>query len=456
MTRSLWEAVHAESVVPAAIPPISVHVADRPEGLPSRLPVREAALATVSTALLAALELHHQRGGPLAHGIELDAGHVAAAVRSERYVRLGGRPASSGSFAPLSRFWRTADGWLRTHANYAWHRDALVGALGAGDEPAAVGRAIQELAGKEAEARIVGAGGIAAVVRTEQRWREHPQAVAVAGRGLVERTSLPGAAPRVRAAGDRPASGLRVLDLTRVIAGPVCTRYLGALGADVLRLDPPHRPEPEDTWDTLLGKRSAVLDARTREGLDRLHALLDEADVLVHGYRPGALAAFGLTVEQLAERHPGLVVVGLSAWGPVGPWGRRRGFDSIVQAATGISWVEARDDAPGAMPCQLLDHGTGYLAVAAVCEALMAQAVEGGTQVRDLALERTAAWLLGQPRPDPEPVLPADVEDVAAWLRPVESGAGQLDVIAPAGTVDGRALSWPHRVGDYAAAEPVW
>jgi hypothetical protein len=456
MTRELWDAVHADSVVPSAFPAVGVRVVDRPELLPSRLPVREAALSTVTTALLAAAAFGEERGGSAPLTVTLDAGHVAAAVRSERYVRRDGVPAASGSFAPLSRFWSTADGWLRTHANYPWHRDALVRALGAGDELEAVAGAIRELPGQQAEAAIVGAGGIAAVVRAEGEWREHPQGRAVAGRRLVERSSIPGAEPRVRAAGDRPAEGLRVLDLTRVIAGPVCTRFLGALGADVLRLDPPHRLEPEGTWDTVLGKRSAVLDARTREGLDRLHALLDEADVLVHGYRPGALDAFGLTPAELAERHPGLAVVSLSAWGPTGPWGTRRGFDSIVQAASGIAVVEGDEGRPGALPCQLLDHGTGYLAVAAVLEALTAQAREGGTQVRELALARTAQWLLGQPRPEPAGPLPADVEEVDAWLRPVESPQGRLDVVAPVGTFDGRPLAWPHRVGGYAAAEPAW
>ncbi|MGZ4742854.1 MAG: CoA transferase [Oryzihumus sp.] len=458
MTRELWDAVHSGSVVPSAFPAVGVRVTDRPELLPSHLPVREAALATVSTALLAAASFQQERGGRAPLTVTLDAGHVAAAVRSERYVRVGGVPAVSATFAPLSRFWPTADGWLRTHANYPWHRDALVRALGAGDEPESVARAIRELPGEQAEAAIVGAGGIAAAVRSEQEWHGHPQGRAVAGRRLVERTSIPGAEPRTRTrtAGDRPADGLRVLDLTRVIAGPVCTRYLGALGANVLRLDPPHRPEPDGTWDTVLGKRSAVLDARTREGLARLHTLLDEADVLVHGYRPGALDAFGLTPADLAERHPGLAFVALSAWGPTGPWGAWRGFDSIVQAASGIAVVEGDEDRPGAMPCQLLDHGTGYLAVAAVLEALTAQSREGGTQVRELALARTARWLLGQPRPEASGQLPTDVEEVDAWLRPVESPDGRLDVIAPAGALDGRPLAWPHRVGGYAAAEPVW
>ena len=215
--------------------------------------------------------------------------------------------------------------------------------------------------------------------------------------------SIGDAPPRLRAAGTRPASGIRVLDLTRVIAGPVATRYLAALGADVLRLDPPHRPElPLQARDGLLGKRSALLDFGTPDGFARLHELLSLADVLVHGYRPHALDRFGLAPQALAERHPGLVVVSLSAWGSRGPWGGRRGFDSIVQAACGIAAAESPDgERPGALPCQLLDHGTGYLCAAAVLRALAAQAAGGGTLFREFSLARTGHWLLSQPRGEP-------------------------------------------------------
>ena len=212
-------------------------------------------------------------------------------------MRVNGQHAGGG-FAPLSRFWRAADGWVRTHANYPWHRAALLRVLGCAGEPDAVAAAIARLGAAEVEDRVTAAGGVAAAVRTEAAWRASPAGQAVAAARLVEGVpgepggwdgvhSIGGAPPRRRVPGSRPASGIRVLDLTRVIAGPVATRYLAALGADVLRLDPPGRPElPQQTYDQLLGKRSAMLDFGTPDGLGRLHELLAGADVLVHGYRP--------------------------------------------------------------------------------------------------------------------------------------------------------------------------
>ena len=247
---------------------------------------------------------------------------------------------------------------------------------------------------------MTGAGGVAAAVRTESAWRDEPPGRSVAATALVEPTSIGDAPPRWRAAGALPAAGIRVLDLTRVIAGPVATRYLAALGADVLRLDAPDRPELTlHAYDGLPGKRSALLDFGLAEGNTRLHELLGRRR------RPGARvpAARAGTVRAgtaaLAERHPGLVVVGLSAWGSRGPWGARRGFDSIVQAASGIAMAESPDgERPGALPCQLLDHGTGYLCAAAALQALARQSARGGTLFRELSLARTAHWLLGQPR----------------------------------------------------------
>ena len=369
-------------------------------------------------------------------------------------MQLNGQAIGVG-FAPLSRFWRASDGWVRTHGNYPWHRDALLRALGCGDDREAVAAAIAGRGAREVEDLVTDAGGVAAAVRTETGWRAGPPGQAVAAARLVEPSSLGDAPPRRRAAGTLPAAGLRVLDLTRVIAGPVATRYLAALGADVLRLDPPHRPElPQQTYDGLLGKRSAVLDLGT--GSARLRELLDAADVLVHGYRPRALDRFGLSPDALAEHHPGLVVVSLSAWGRAGPWGSRRGFDSIVQAASGIAIAESPDgERPGAMPCQLLDHGTGYLCAAAALRGLAVQAVSGGTQVRELSLARTAHWLLGQERGGASAAAVA-AETGANWLTTLGSAEGPVTVVRPPGQLDGLELAWPSPLTRYGSDPPQW
>lgn len=335
---------------------------------------------------------------------------------------------------------------MRTHANYPWHREALLRALG---EPDDVETAIGRVRALDLEQQVVAAGGVTAAVRTPDEWLATAQGRAVAGGPLIGGVRLGDAPARHRVPGELPISGVRVLDLTRVIAGPVCTRFLAALGADVLRLDPPHRPELPGSHDALLGKHLDVLDARTSGGLERLHELLDEADVLVHGYRPGALDRFGLDAESLADRHPGLVVVSLSAWGTTGPWGGRRGFDSLVQAATGIAALESAEEAePGALPCQLLDHGTGYLCAAAVLDGLRRQSGWGGTVVRWLSLARTAHWLLDRPGGlDQSGTSPPRTSDPGPWLTSVDGPDGRMTVVSPPGEVDGRALRWPERVG---------
>lgn len=436
----------------------SVDVVGSPGGLPSRLPVGETAVACVATALTAAARLQAQRRGPRRPPrVRLDAAHVAAAVRSEMYVRVNGRALGSG-FAPLSRFWRAADGWVRTHGNYPWHREALLRALGTIDDPDAVASVIGERSAEAVEAEVVAAGGVAAAVRTAEQWRRHPQGRTCADQPLIDEAFLDGAPPRPHKAAELPATGLRVLDLTRVIAGPVATRYLAALGADVLRVDPPHRPElPLHRYDGLSGKRSTLLDARTPESLDRLHELLDGADILVHAYRPGALTAFGLDAGSLAERHPGLVVVSLSAWGGPGPWSDRRGFDSIVQGACGIAVIESSDgDRPGALPCQLLDHATGYLAAAAALEGVRRQSEAGGTHIFRLSLAATAAWLLSRRGPVTAELRPAAEPSADEYLTTLRSDAGPVTVVTPPGTLADRDLTWPQHLNTYGQDPPTW
>jgi crotonobetainyl-CoA:carnitine CoA-transferase CaiB-like acyl-CoA transferase len=417
----------------------------REGALRGRLPAQQLARACVGECALAAAGLGALRAG-LAEvpAARVDDGAVATAFLSERHLLINGR--APVNFASLSRFWRTADGWVRTHANYPHHRARLLRALGVPEDPAAVEAALAERSALDVEDAVYAAGGLAVALRSPEEWAGHPQAAEVAKRPLVERGRLDTARLRAFAPVGTspllPAAGLRVLDLTRVLAGPVATRTLALLGADVLRLDAPQLPElPDQHADTGFGKRSATLDlAADRQTFEEL---LAAADVVVTGYRPGALDRFGLSPEALAERRPGVVVAQLSAWGGHGPWRERRGFDSLVQAATGIAVLEGSPDRPGALPAQALDHGTGYLLAAAVLRALTEQSYEGGSRFVRLALARTAQWLtdgmdgtaagdaVSEPYDGPEP-----------WLAETDSALGRLRYALSPVSFDGGPTDW--------------
>lgn len=389
-------------------------------GLGGPLAVPDLVLGAVA-AQLAAARLLTGEVGP----VRLDAAHVGLAVRSERYARLGGRPVGMG-FAPLSRFWRTADGWLRLHGNYPHHRAAAVAVLGSEDvDDVAVAAA--RWRAEELESAVVAAGGAAAAVRTPEEWAGSPQGRAVAELPLLDLARVADGPAR------RPAlRGLRVLDLTRVIAGPVATRVLASHGADVLRVDGPRQPDlREGLLDTGVGKRHVVLDLAEPRDRAAVEELLSSADVVVQGYRPGALDAFGLDPASLAARHPHLVVVRLSAWGLRGPWAGRRGFDSLVQAATGIATVCGTPEQPGVLPAQALDHATGYLAAATVLAALARQRDEGGGWYGELSLAQTALWLLAAPR---NAAVPGPDADPEPYLQTLDSPDGPVSVVAPPGS----------------------
>lgn len=289
---SVWSELGGD---PALLARVSTVV--RPGALPARLPVRELARACVGACALAAAELGAHRAGRVeVPRVTVDDGAVATAFTGERHLLVDGR--APQTFAPLSRFWRTADGWVRTHANYPHHRARLLHALDVPEDPAAVGSALRDRPALEVEEAVYGAGGLAVALRTPAEWAAHDQAAALATRPLVERVRLDTSRARALPPPDGtpllPAAGLRVLDLTRVLAGPVATRTLALLGADVLRLDAPHLPElPDQHADTGFGKRSATLDLSA--GHDRFEELLAAADVVVTGYRPGALDRFGLS-----------------------------------------------------------------------------------------------------------------------------------------------------------------
>ncbi|MFD3728731.1 CoA transferase [Streptomyces sp. NPDC058671] len=422
-TESLWSALGGD---PSLVDRVAF---TGPSGLlAARLPVMDLARATVAACSLAAVE----RAG-LPGPVRVDDGAVATAFVSERHLRVDGR--APVNFAPLSRFWRAADGWVRTHANYPHHRTALLAALDVREESVeAVAAAIGGRRAVEAEAAVYAAGGLAVALRTPREWAAHEQGRAVAARPLLTRERLDGAPPR------RRAGRLRVLDLTRVIAGPVATRTLALLGADVLRIDPPGNPElPDQHAETDVGKRTAALDLDRPSDRRTFDALLDSADVLVTGYRPGALDRFD-------PHRPGLVTARLSAWGDYGPWGGRRGFDSLVQVATGIGVTEGSAEEPGALPAQALDHGTGYLLAAAVLRSLTEQDRDGGTRLVRLALAQTGHWLTH--------TLPRYETD--RYLTESDGPLGRLRHALSPVAYEGGPAGWSRPPGVAGADAPAW
>ena len=388
---------------------------------------------------------------------------TAGAFDSSGHLRINGRKIQG--FAPLSGFRRTQDGWIRLHANYPHHEQRLMQALGASTIDG-LAAALRTMTSREAEAAIQAQGGVAAAVRSRNEWLESGMGQSAAAGPWIDWTLADGETTgaegplRLRAEDPRrPLKGVRVLDLTRVIAGPVSTRLLGALGADVLRIDPPQLPEIADQFvDTGFDKRSAEADLADAAGRHRMEQLLETADVVITGYRRGSLNRFGLEPAALLASRPKLAVVRLDAWGGMGPWSGLRGFDSIVQAATGVAHLYGAENhdgewRPGALPVQALDHATGY-GVAAAAIALLARRGQTGLGgSARLSLVRTAEELFALPAvhsagrtslvPEPEVGTMASTYGELRYALPPLLVAGQpLDYTAPPVPYGSSASAW--------------
>ena len=411
--------------------------------LPSSFAVGTAAQAAMAASALASAEVGRVRSG-VRQQVAVDMRHAAIEFRSERYLRVAGAPLPD-PWDRIAGLYRCGDGgWVRIHTNFPHHRDGVLALLRCAHDRADVQRALAAWRALDFEARAAEAGLVVAALRSFDEWDAHPQGVADATLPTltVERIEPADGAPAPpRALGvigprDPVLSGLRVLDLTRIIAGPVAGRALAAQGADVLMITAAHLPSIETTViDTGRGKRSAHLDLRDAGGRDALEALVRGADLFVQGYRPGAIDAFGLTPQRLARLRPGIVVGSIAAYGHTGPWAGRRGFDSLVQTAAGLNAAEAaaagRPDEPRALPAQALDHASGYLLACGLQLALCRRATEGGSWHVRVALSRTARWLRslgrvphGLSAPDPR------LADVADLLETSDSPFGQLSAVS--------------------------
>lgn len=438
----LWSDLHGSPPLLDAVTfdgPVSV--------LPSVLDVTGFASATVATAALAVAELAATRSGGSAPAVTVDRLGASASFKLEALLRPIGWELPP-IWDAVAGDYETADGWIKLHTNYRSHLDAALSVLAVPADRARVAASVARWRGDDLEEAIVEAGGCAAALRTGDGWSAHPAGLATADERPVTITDVilgSATAPRrlLEPFRDRPLAGVRVLDLTRVIAGPVATRYLAAYGADVLRIDPPGFEEvgaliPETT----AGKRCASLDLRRPQGRQRFLELVAEADVLVCGLRPDALAALGLDAAALRAANPALVDVRLDAYGWSGPWRARRGFDSLVQMSTGIAAAGAASagtDRPTPLPAQALDHGLGHLVAAACCRALTRLVTDGVTADVRGSLVGASNVLRALPAVDgPGPA--ASVVDAPTVAATTHWGA--VERVPLAGLIEGLVPAW--------------
>lgn len=405
--------------------------------LPSSFAVGTMAQATIAASALAAAEFWQLRTGRRQLAA-VDMRHAAAEFRSESFLHVEGQP-ERRIWDKVAGVYQTGDGrYVRVHANMPHHRARTLAFLGAEYDRASVAAKLQAWTGEALETAAAENGMVITLMRSPEEWRAHPQGQAVAALPLYEVIRIGDAPPRPRKSAARPLSGIRVLDLTRVIAGPVCGRTLAAHGADVLSVTGPGIPDIATLiMDGGRGKLRAELDLTQPSGRGALASLARDADVFVQGYRPGAIAAKGFSPEQVAAMSPGIVCVSLSAWGHAGPWAGRRGFDSLVQNANGLNHAEAAVAGvagPKELPCQALDHGTGFLMATGAMLALKRQAEEGGSWLVRVSLAQTGEWLwrLGRLADGLAASKPGR-DDVADLLEASDSGFGRMSAVRHAG-----------------------
>lgn len=409
--------------------------------------VTDLAAASVGAAALAVRQLMFERGGDQA-ALRIDR-RLASLWFGFSLHPLGWEmppawDAVAGDYA-------CADGWIRLHTNAARHRSAALAVLGCAADRAAVAQQVAGWSGAALETAIVEQGGCAAQMRSGADWLAHPQGSAVASEALIAFSSRPAAAPASwRPGAARPLAGLKVLDLTRILAGPVATRFLAGYGAEVLRIDPPGWEEAGVIPEVALGKRCARLDLEAAPDRAVFEGLLAQADVLVHGYRPAALEQLGYGEAVRRQLNPDLVDVSLNAYGWSGPWRERRGFDSLVQMSSGIAelgmhWKNAGRPFP--LPVQALDHATGYLMAAAAVRGVQLRLTENRVAQARLSLARTARLLVDtMPYSNSDGVSailsPANEADLAPELEQTGWGPARR-YLAPV-EISGAPMAWDH------------
>jgi len=428
--------------------------------LPSSFRVAAAAQASVAAAGLAAAQIWKLRSGQ-SQDVAVDIRHAVVECRSERYLRVDGKPPPP-AWDAIAGIYRTRDQrFVRLHTNFRHHRDAVCKVLKCKPERDEVQAALMRWDGEAFETAAYAGGCVVALMRPHEEWSALPHAQALAALPPLSIEKIDDAAPKPWPAGGRPLEGIRVLDLSRVIAGPVAGRTLAVHGADVLLVSGPDLPTiPWLTIDTGRGKLPSFVELKSDQGRGLLRDLLAGADIFSQGYRPRALASLGFSAEDAARISPGIVYVSLSAYGHAGPWAERRGFDSLVQTATGFNHAEGQAagvDGPKELPAQMLDHATGYLMAFGAMMARARQSREGGSWHVRVSLAQTGRWLWNLGRvADGFKAEDLKADAVRPFVEEAPSGFGPLLSVRHSAVLSKTPAFWARPAMPLGSHPPQW
>lgn len=447
----------------------SLHLVDDGEYLPSSFKVDHLAQCCIAiSALAAALFRSTYVPGPKPN-INISAKHACVEFKSERLYVLNGKPAPA-SWGTIGGLHKTKDGHVRMHDSFPNHRENALKILGLGEDATRdnVAKMMLEWKSVDLESEAFRKGAVILAQRSFEEWDRLPQAKSVADEPVLLKR-VAGSAPfisrNVSLKAKKCLQGIRVIELSRVIAAPVAGKTLAVHGADVIWITSPTLPDlPALDIDLSRGKRTVQLDIKKSNDKVKLLELLRTSDVFIQSYRPGSLAAQGLSTEELVKTNPNLIIANLSAWGPTGPWAQNRGFDSLVQTCSGINVADAERYGVGepahVLPCQAFDHGAGYLLSTGIMAALYKRATEGGAYEINVSLAGVMKYLrsLGQypRRTGFERKDFKKPEEVEQYLETGDTDLGELKAVKHAANIEGVDVGWDVMPKPLGSDEPVW
>ncbi len=433
--------------------------------LPTSFKITKTSTAALSAVGLAINDLWEIRTGKR-QDIAINSRQATASLRSGKYMDMDAAPVSTERNPVMGVYPARNGRWSYLHCNFPNHRTAALKVLGVSEDKEEVRRAVSQWDALELEEAIIAAKGAGGMVRSMEEWGNHPQAAAIRSLPLMEIIKIADSPPETLPEGGRPLSGVRVLDLTRVLAGPTCARTMAEHGADVLKITASHLPNiGYQEYDTGHGKLSANLDLRDNGDLETLHGLIRDTDIFSQGYRPGTLGDRGLSPESLAKIRPGIIYISLSAFSHLGPWSSRRGFDTVVQTASGITDRQGRlfpgaEAGPQFYPVSAIDYLTGYLMAFGGLVALARRAREGGSWLVRISLAQTGRWLVDQGQV-PETALnglPSEFSDseIKQWSTSSETPVGKLGHLSPVLELSETRAYWDRPSVPLGYNDPIW